>query len=38
MEELCYNYCNGWCMASPCGGQCPYDDDEMQDCEAYEEG
>lgn len=34
---MCYNWCNGWCMASSCGGQCPYEEDEQPDCEAYEE-
>lgn len=33
----CYNDCNGWCMVSPCGGQCPFDENEQSDCEEYEE-
>ena len=36
--KICYNNCNGWCTVSPCGGRCPYEDDEQQDCEEYEEG
>lgn len=35
--KMCYNWCNGWCMVSPCGGQCPFDEDEQPDCEEYEE-
>lgn len=35
--KTCYNNCNGWCTVSPCGGRCPYEDDEQEDCEQYEE-
>lgn len=32
-----YNECNGFCMISPCVGQCPFEGGEKLDCEAYEE-
>lgn len=32
----CYNWCNGWCTASPNCGQCPFDEEEQPDCESYE--
>ena len=33
---MCYNNCNGFCMASPTCGQCPFDEEEQLDCELYE--
>lgn len=36
-EVECYHYCNGFCMISPCGGQCPFEGGEKLDCEDYEE-
>ena len=35
-EVECYHDCNGFCMVSPCGGQCPFEGNEL-DCEDYEE-
>lgn len=36
-EVECYHDCNGFCMISPCGGQCPFEGGEKLDCEDYEE-
>lgn len=36
-NKICYNWCNGWCMVSPCGGQCPFEEEEQPECEEYEE-
>lgn len=33
----CYYDCNGFCMISPCCGQCPFEGGEKLDCEDYEE-
>lgn len=34
---MCYNWCNGWCTISPCGGLCSFEEDEQLDCDEYEE-
>lgn len=36
-EVECYHDCNGFCMISPCGGQCPFEGGEKLDCEDYKE-
>lgn len=36
-EVECYHDYNGFCMISPCYGQCPFEGDEKLDCEDYEE-
>lgn len=36
-EVECYHDCNGFCMISACGGQCPFEGNEKLDCEDYEE-
>lgn len=37
-EEVdCYNYCNGFCVISPGGQQCPYHGNEKLDCEDFQE-
>lgn len=33
----CHYECNGFCIISPCGGQCPFEGGEKLDCEDYEE-
>ena len=36
-EVECYYDCNGFCVISPCGGQCPFEGGEIFVCENYEE-
>ena len=33
----CYYNCNGFCIISPYGGQCPFKGGEKLDCESYKE-
>lgn len=33
---MCEYWVNGFCMCSPCGGACPFDEDEQIDCEDFE--